>query len=1009
MVKIREEEKMIRKNRNGYYGDEGDLRENDEFFDDGFDGYDEGSEYTEENDFDEYDGYEEETETEEGTEYAEETGFTGRDRYEETGFTGEIRYEEEPRFGVDEFEDDEYEEDEYEEEPREESAEYEDEPRNDEYEESAEYEEDPENESQYEEYNTNPRKGYVKPTGRNRFEDIKLTEEEIYGEEEDDEEYASSGAGMKIAIALAAAVLVLVAVTIVTLVIFKKGDKALPGAGEVVANAELMGAGENIREIDLIGSRGLIAALDAKRAEVRALEIAEAEAEEEEEVKEYNEGEIDNDVTIALETVTVLKDLKVKVVNKKTGKLFANIPFSITVSYPDGTTKTWTDDDKDGIIYYTDLKAGKYKVHFNELTDEKYAGYKLPDDVSADVTDKIEYKAVDVSDEILDASQVNESKEDTVRGGADTESTESVTNTVEWVESTSKETYVAVDRSTISIPSFVSSLDYSSARIYRTTAVDPALTYTLTLDPTSVSLTVGQSAAVTPTVDPAGPTVNWASDNTGVATVADGTITGVAEGTCTVTATLEGSSISQSVQVTVTQAASITVAGSASVEAGKSTALGISYTGMQKNEIAVSSSDASVATASISADGTTVVITGVKAGSATITLSKNDGTGAATVAVTVTAPNYGIALGNASIDLYSGKSATVGMTLTNLDSTKITAVSSNTSLASVAITDNSKITITAGAVADGGSVTITVQKSDDANVKASVTVNVVGSGTAVKTNDGKDVYVANSDGTYRVATYADYLAGTELYTKTLTYTGWQTINGETYFYTADGKPVTGEQTIQGVVYNFDSKGCLQVGGGVLGIDVSKWNGSINWAKVKESGVSFVIIRIGYRGSTKGGLIDDSAFKSNIEGALNAGLKVGVYWVTQAVNEVEAIEEASAVLDRISGYRISYPVFLDVESSGGRGDAIDKATRTVVCKTFCQTIQNSGYTAGIYANKNWMTNYIDASQLTGYKIWVAQYYKECTYKGSYSMWQYTESGSINGINGKVDLNLSYLGY
>ena len=116
-----------------------------------------------------------------------------------------------------------------------------------------------------------------------------------------------------------------------------------------------------------------------------------------------------------------------------------------------------------------------------------------------------------------------------------------------------------------------------------------------------------------------------------------------------------------------------------------------------------------------------------------------------------------------------------------------------------------------------------------------------------------------------------------------------------------------------------------------------------------------------------------------------------------------------VLSRISGYRISYPVFLDVESSGGRGDAIDKATRTVVCKTFCQTIQNSGYTAGIYANKNWMTNYIDASQLTGYKIWVAQYYKECTYTGTYSMWQYSDSGSINGINGKVDLNLSYLGY
>ncbi len=1011
---------MIRNDRDRYYDNDADLRVEDEYIDDEFDGYEEDSEYEErmeESDYEddpEYDDRIEASDYEDDSEYEDRPVQERKSGYENA--PDYVEYVEEPsyiRTGYSESEYDEDLDDEYEEESQDEYAEADDtasesymDPRFGKYDRS----------SQEDNYGRDTRKGYVRPTGHNRFEDIKLTDEEIYDDEEDGGEYASSGAALKIAIALAAAVLVLVGITVVSLVMFKKNaNKPLPGAADVVVNTELMGAGAQLGDIDLIGKQGLLAALDAKRAEVKALEIAAAEEEEEEEIKEYNEGEIDNDVTISLETVTVLKDLKVKVINKKTGKLLANIPFSVTVSYPDGSSKTWTDDDKDGIIYYTDLKAGKYKVHFNELTDEKYAGYVLPTDVSADVKDKIEYKAVDVDDEILDASQVNENKEDTARGGADTGG-EAIANTVEWVESTTKEVYVEVDKSKIALAVPVASLDYAGARTYRTTAdggaTDPATTYTLSLDPQAVTIQPQGTATVTATVNPAGPSVTWTSGNEAVATVSNGTITGVAAGTTTVTATVDGTSTSQTVQVTVeapAPTAAITIAGTASVVAGKSAALGITYTGMDKSEISISSSDATVATASVSADGTTIVINGLKAGTATLTLSKSGGAGLATVTVTVTQPNYGIALGKATVDLYSGKSATIAMTLTNLDTSKIAASSNNNGVATVTVNSATQITVTAAAVTTSGSATITIQKSDDPTIKTTITVNVVGSGTAIKTADGKDVFVANSDGTYRAATYGDYVAGAKLFVKDKTYTGWQTINGQTYYYKADGTYVTGEQVIQGVVYNFDSKGCLQVGGGVLGIDVSKWNGSINWSKVKEAGVSFVIIRIGYRGSTKGGLIDDSAFKANIEGASNAGLKVGVYWVTQAVNEVEAIEEASAVLSRISGYRVSYPVFLDVESSGGRGDAIDKATRTVVCKTFCQTIQNSGYTAGIYANKNWMTNYIDASQLTGYKIWVAQYYKECTYKGSYSMWQYSDSGSINGISGKVDLNLSYLGY
>ncbi len=181
--------------------------------------------------------------------------------------------------------------------------------------------------------------------------------------------------------------------------------------------------------------------------------------------------------------------------------------------------------------------------------------------------------------------------------------------------------------------------------------------------------------------------------------------------------------------------------------------------------------------------------------------------------------------------------------------------------------------------------------------------------------------------------------------------------------------------------------------------------------VKNSGVSFVIIRCGYRGSSTGALIEDPMFRSNIQGATKAGLKVGVYFFTQAVNEVEAVEEASMAVGLIKGYNISYPVFLDVESSnGGRGDGINAATRTAVCRAFCQTVQNSGYKAGIYANKTWFTTHIDTPSLTGYKIWLAQYAAAPSYnRTKYDMWQYSSKGRISGISTDVDMNISYMGY
>ncbi len=194
---------------------------------------------------------------------------------------------------------------------------------------------------------------------------------------------------------------------------------------------------------------------------------------------------------------------------------------------------------------------------------------------------------------------------------------------------------------------------------------------------------------------------------------------------------------------------------------------------------------------------------------------------------------------------------------------------------------------------------------------------------------------------------------------------------------------------------------------VLGIDVSKWNRSIDWEKVKDAGVRFVIIRCGYRGSKTGALVEDPYFRQNIQGAKDAGLKVGVYFFTQAITRAEAVEEASMALSLVEGYELDYPIFIDTEGSGGRADSLDAVARTEICEAFCQTVELSGYEAGVYASRNWYYNNVDDDVLSNYIIWVAEYRKEPLYTGRYDMWQYTSSGRIEGIEGRVDLNLSYI--
>lgn len=283
------------------------------------------------------------------------------------------------------------------------------------------------------------------------------------------------------------------------------------------------------------------------------------------------------------------------------------------------------------------------------------------------------------------------------------------------------------------------------------------------------------------------------------------------------------------------------------------------------------------------------------------------------------------------------------------------------------------------------------------------------SGSApLKDRNGARLYCKEGD-SYREATAADYEGHDVFYRKkesvSYRYTGWQTIGGKRYFYDKNGNPVTGDQIIQGVKYSFREDGSLD-GGNVMGIDISKHNGTVDWNAVKNAGVEFVILRCGYRGSASGVLVEDEKFRTNIKGATAAGLKVGIYFFSQAVNEMEAVEEASLTLSLIKGHKISYPVYIDVEAANGRADRLSAAERTKVVRAFCETVRDSGYTAGVYSNKNWFAEKMDTGAFGNYRIWLAQYTESPTYTGRYEMWQYSSRGTIPGIKGDVDLNICY---
>lgn len=237
--------------------------------------------------------------------------------------------------------------------------------------------------------------------------------------------------------------------------------------------------------------------------------------------------------------------------------------------------------------------------------------------------------------------------------------------------------------------------------------------------------------------------------------------------------------------------------------------------------------------------------------------------------------------------------------------------------------------------------------------------------------------------------------------------GWYS-DGSGMYFLNNGNAFTGWHWINGLNYYFNASGVLS---STIVIDVSTYNGNINWNAVKASGINDVIIRVGYRGWGTGRIVKDNRFDQNVQGARAAGLNVGAYFVTQAINTAEAVEEASFIVQEANMNGLNLPLVIDVEWAGsgseqGRGNYLSAGERTAVINAFCETVWSAGRVPMVYANRNWFNNYINSPAIVPYaEIWVAQYadIDETTYGGRYNMWQFRSDGSVNGISGNVDMS------
>ena len=198
----------------------------------------------------------------------------------------------------------------------------------------------------------------------------------------------------------------------------------------------------------------------------------------------------------------------------------------------------------------------------------------------------------------------------------------------------------------------------------------------------------------------------------------------------------------------------------------------------------------------------------------------------------------------------------------------------------------------------------------------------------------------------------------------------------------------------------------------VGVDISKYQDYVDFVKVKKAGIDFVMLRVGARGYGTGQLILDEYFSDNLKRATDAGLDVGVYFYSQAINKDEAIEEANMVLANLGDYQITYPVAYDmelVENDSARTENLTRAEKTEIAKAFLDTIAASGRKTMIYGNKEWLIKEVDMSKLTAFDVWLSQPADIPDYPYKFSMWQYDFEGSVDGIVGYVNMNISFVNF
>lgn len=827
---------------------------------------------------------------------------------------------------------------------------------------------------------------------------------------------------------------------------------------------------------------------------VISTEVAEEPTEEVVAVEEVvtEETEAAEPETVTLVGSSIEKDLKIKI-QDESSKNVKGQPFEITIKADKKKAKstTYSDDDKDGIIYIKSIDAGKYDVSLNEIDGyiSKENSYKLT------VKDKIEYTKVDVKDEIKSAAEVAPA-EDAEVDNVEVEAV--IQDTVETVDSTCTPAKVSgadVDTSNFNASQPASSgtntvniaqgaTTTAKARSYRAAENLSVITEGGTdQNPSnpdgaggdqeqkpddSVQYTINHVFSDNATFGPdtgsgkVGDKIK-ATDYSGHGYTAEGSLEfTLKEGENTFTVNWkkkESTETKEKIKYTITNKCGEKVLNTISDEAEVGTKITV-----KNPDPSIYEKDTQEVTLISGQTNYDVNWTEKQAATVTYTIKhyfngKEDATKAESksgaVGATVKATDYSkdytttdktefVLDADASKNIFEVKWTTKAAAATASVSipksvTLYNNASANSLAISTSITDagaiikgiswsssNSKVvqiskdsksgcTLTAAGLGDA-SITATVtylSKPGDKKTTATATVSCAvsvkqfstDSTAQLKDKSGRLLYKDSE--CKKPATVADYNANGTYYTEPV-YTGWQTIDGKVYYYTSNHQRVTGSQVISGISYNFGSDGALQQGSGKNGIDVSSHQGNIDWASVKAAGINFAIIRVGYRGSQTGALVEDSCFKKNIQGATANGINVGVYFFTQATTEAEAVEEASMALTLCSGYNLSYPIFVDTENGSGaaRANGLDKGTRTACVAAFCKTIANGGRKAGVYASKSWYNNKIDASAFSNYFIWVAQYNTTCNYKGKYNMWQYSSKGSVPGIKGNVDVNIAY---